>query len=83
MKKQSVSAEEIVDLRERHNLTQKKLAESLYGINKDSVSNWETGYRNCPAIVWWAMNLTWDHVDIWEEEQKRKLKGELNGRALE
>ena len=78
-----VKPEYIKDLRKRHGLTQKKLADSLFYVRKDSISNWETGYRNCPAVVWWAMKLTWDHVDLWEEEQKRELGGELNGRTLE
>ena len=65
-------AEKIKDLRKRHNLTQKKLAESLYGIKQDSVINWENNRRNCPDIVWWAIKLTWDQIDLWEERKKRK-----------
>lgn len=59
--------QDIKDLRKRHNLTQEKLAESLYGIKLETLRSWEKGQRNCPSIVWWAMVLTWDKRDLWEE----------------
>lgn len=34
----------LVNARKRKNLTQKQLAESLAGVSKASVSNWENGY---------------------------------------
>ena len=58
----------IKDLRKRHRLRQKDLADSLYGIKYDRIPDWETGRRKCPSIVWWAMVLTWDKKDLWEEE---------------
>ena len=68
-------AEDIKDLRRRHHITQKQLADSLYGIKFERIADWEsinpkTGKprRNCPDIVWWAMKLTWDKVDLWEGE---------------
>lgn len=61
-------AEEIKDLRRRHHLTQKQLADSLYHIKEERISDWELGRRNCPDIIWWAMVLTHDHIDLWEEE---------------
>ena len=60
---------QIQDLRKRHKITQQKLADSLYGVEVHSIQNWEGGRRNCPAIIWWAMVLTWDKVDLWVEEQ--------------
>lgn len=57
-------AERIKRLRKRHNLTQVKLAKSLYGVSEQSVANWESGRRGCPDILWWAMKLIWDKVDI-------------------
>lgn len=61
----SPSSEDIKELRMRHRLTQKKLAESLYGIKADQVANWESGRRNCQPITWWAMKIIWDKEDIW------------------
>jgi len=63
-----MTPEKIKDLRKRHRLTQAKLAESLYGIKKERIADWETGRRSMPKIVWWAMVLTWDRIDLWEEE---------------
>jgi predicted transcriptional regulator len=60
---------EIKALRRRHKITQWQLADSLYGVKRARISDWETGRRDCPPIVWWAMVLTWDKVDLWEEEQ--------------
>lgn len=34
----------LVNARKQKNLTQKQLAESLIGVSKASVSNWENGY---------------------------------------
>ena len=62
-------AEDIKDLRRRHHITQKQLADSLYGIKFERIADWETGRRNMPDIVWWACKLTWDKVDLWEEEE--------------
>ena len=61
---------EIKNLRRRHKITQKQLADSLYGIKKDRVVDWECDRRVCQPIVWWAMKLTWDKVDLWEEEHE-------------
>lgn len=63
---------QIRDLRRRHNLTQQALADSLYGIKKGRVVDWECDRRNCPPITWWAMVLTWDKRDLWVEENKGK-----------
>ncbi len=65
--------QDIRDLRKRHGLTQKKLAESLYHIKEITVRSWEregNNRRGCPDIIWWAMVLTWDKVDLWAEENK-------------
>ena len=43
--------QDIKDLRKRHNLTQEKLADSLYGIKLETLRSWEKGQRNCPSIV--------------------------------
>ena len=61
-------SEEIKQLRERHGLTQNQLADSLYGIKRERIADWENGRRDCPPIIWWAMVLTWDKVDLWEVE---------------
>lgn len=61
---------EIRALRRRHNLTQEQLAASLYGIKVESVVNWERDRRNCKPIVWWAMVLTWDKIDLWSHEDE-------------
>jgi len=63
----SPKPEEIRELRARHKLTQDKLADSLYGIKRARVPDWEAGRRTCPPIIWWAMKLTWDKEDIWNE----------------
>lgn len=47
-------------LRERHGITQNQLADSLYGIKRARIADWESGRRGLPPIVWWAMVLTWD-----------------------
>ena len=62
-------AEEIKALRKRHGITQEKLADSLYHIKPKRIADWESGRRNCPDIVWWAMVLTWDKRDLWAEER--------------
>ena len=61
-----VNPEDIKDLRRRHRITQKQLAESLFHITTQAVASWESGRRNCPPIIWWAMRLTWDKIDEWE-----------------
>jgi len=60
--------EEIKDLRRRNKLTQHQLADSLYGVKRERIADWETGRRQCPPITWWAMVLTWDSRDLWQEE---------------
>ena len=60
--------EEIKDLRLRHRITRNQLADSLYGIKRERILDWEVGRRNMPPIVWWACKLTWDHIDLWVEE---------------
>ena len=60
----NIKPEWIRDLRERHNLTQVQLADSLYGIKRARIADWESGRRGCPPLVWWAMVLVWDKVDI-------------------
>jgi len=62
--------EDILDLRRRHHITQKQLANSLYEIKEPRIADWERGRRNCPSIVWWAMLLTWDKRDLWVEEHE-------------
>ncbi len=69
----SPTAQMIKDLRKRHNLTQQRLADSLYGIKVSTVANWEAGRRNCPPIIWWAMVLTWDQRDLWLEENTLEI----------
>ena len=64
MEKKNPKPEEIRALRARHELTQSKLADSLYHITVKAVQEWEAGRRNCPPIIWWAMKLTWDKVDL-------------------
>lgn len=59
---------QVKDLRMRHKISRRKLAESLYGVKEERIMDWELGRRGCPAIVWWAMTLTWDKRDLWEEE---------------
>ena len=59
--------EDIVALRLKHGITQQKLADSLYGVSVNTVSSWEAGHRNCPPLTWWAIRLTWDGVDLWNE----------------
>jgi DNA-binding transcriptional regulator YiaG len=61
---------EIKQLRLRHGITQKQLADSLYGVKWRRIVDWECDRRTCPPITWWAMRLTWDKVDLWEEERK-------------
>lgn len=60
--------EQIRDLRRRHHITQHQLADSLYGIKRDRVGDWEAGRRGCPAHIWWSMLLIWDKRDLWVEE---------------
>ena len=62
-----MNKEKIKDLRKRHGITQKQLAESLYGIKVNRVADWESGRRNCQPIVWWAMVLIWDKKDLTDE----------------
>lgn len=67
-KANSPTGQQIKDFRKQHrNLTQQKLADSLYGVTVQSIQAWENGRRNCPPIVWWAMLLTWDDIDLWRE----------------
>ena len=66
----SPKPEEIRELRARHKLTQDKLADSLYGIKRARVPDWESSRRTCPPITWWAMKLTWDGIDLWNEESE-------------
>ena len=54
----------VKDLRTRHGITQKQLADSLHGIKVARIADWESGRRNCPEIVWWAMKLIWDKEDL-------------------
>lgn len=59
----------IRDLRKRHNLTQQQLADSLYGnFTGRIIGDYERGERNCMPLTWWAMVLTWDGRDLWQEE---------------
>lgn len=60
--------EQIRDLRTRNHITQDELADSLYGIKRARIGDWEAGRRRMPIIVWWACKLTWDKVDLWNEE---------------
>ena len=66
----SPKPEEIRELRARHKLTQDKLADSLYGIKRARVPDWEAGRRNCPPNTWWCMRLIWDGIDLWNEESE-------------
>ena len=63
-----VTPEMIKDIRNRHRISQVKLAESLFHVKEKRISDWECGKRNCPAIIYWAMKMTWDHEDIWGQE---------------
>lgn len=65
---------EISSLRERHDLSQKKLAESLYGIRQDNIAHWEKGRRNCPPWVFWVMVKIWDGMDLRTQEEEWKEK---------
>jgi DNA-binding XRE family transcriptional regulator len=60
---------EIVNLRRKHKISQATLADSLYGVRRSKLSDWETGKHKCPPMAWWAMVLTWDKRDLWEEER--------------
>lgn len=62
---QKILAEDIVSLRKRHGITQKRLAESLYDIKYARIPDWESGRRSCPPIIFWGMVLTWDKIDIY------------------
>ena len=64
------SAEDIKDLRKRHRITQRQLADSLYGVKYDRIPDWETGRRGCPPSIWWQIKLVWDKVDLWVEEHE-------------
>ena len=60
---------EIRELRKRHGISREELARSLYHIKVSRIIDWELDRRKCPPIIWWAMRVTWDQVDLWEEEQ--------------
>ena len=60
--------QDIKDLRRRYRITQDQLADSLYGVKRPRIYDWESGNRQCPSLTWWAMVLTWDHKDLWVEE---------------
>ena len=60
--------QDIKDLRMRHKITREELARSLYETKPGRIMDWELGRRRCPPITWWAMVLTWDKRDLWEEE---------------
>ena len=60
--------EDIKALRKRHRITQDVLADSLYGIKRARVPDWEAGRRTCSEIIWWAIWLTWEKEDLWLEE---------------
>lgn len=59
----------VKQLRERHNITQVELADSLYGIKRARIADWESGRRGLPPLVWWAMVLTWDKRDLRDVEE--------------
>lgn len=57
-------------LRERHGITQKELADSLYKVKRARIADWESGRRGLPPLVWWAMVLTWDGHDLRDLKSK-------------
>lgn len=61
---------EIRALRARHKLTRDQLALSLYDVKHGRIVDWENDRRSCPPMIWWAMVLTWDKIDLWAEEDK-------------
>lgn len=65
----SPTPEQIKDLRRRHHLTQRQLADSLYGVKYERVADWETDRRKMPPSIWWQMKIVWDKVDLWAEER--------------
>ena len=67
-----VTPEMIKELRKRHHITQQKLAASLFHINRERITDWESGRRNCPPIIWWAIKITWDKIDIWGKDERNK-----------
>ncbi len=69
-----IKPNEIRALRERHHLTQRGLADSLYGVKRERITDWETGRRDCPDLVAWAMILTWDGLNIMSQEDLNKWK---------
>ncbi len=65
----------ILHLRQRHNITQKQLAASLYGdIDAKRISGWENNRRGCRPLTFWAMVLIWDKVDLWDRKQEKTWK---------
>ena len=61
-------------LRRRHNLTQQQLADSLYGVKRVTVADWEIDRRKCGPMSWWAIVLIWDKIDLWSDEDKWRRK---------
>ncbi len=59
-----IKPEEIKALRARYSLTQQQLADSLYEVKRERITDWETHRRVCPPMVTWAMILEWDELDI-------------------
>ena len=51
-------------LRKRHKLTQNALADSLYGVKRNRIADWESGRRGCPLPIWWMMVLVHDALDL-------------------
>lgn len=67
------TGEDLKNLRERHDLTQNELADSLYGVRRESLPAWEQGRRNCPPSIFWQMVTVWDEMDLRVEEEAWEL----------
>lgn len=67
------TANDIRRLRERHGLTQAALADSLYGVKRARIPNWEGDRRRCPSAIFWAMVMIWDEMDLRREEEDWRL----------
>lgn len=64
MHARSPSSKQFRELKERHGLTYVTMSDPLYGVSKRSIQNWANGRRECPPLVWWALVLHFDGVDL-------------------
>lgn len=62
----------IKNFREKHNLTQQQMSD-MYGININTIQNWEQGRSKCPDYVVELLIFDQFHRKMekkWEEERK-------------